>query len=94
MLRTVKNQPKLDLMRCANEIVNEDGSLFEKGKPSRQPINGLNTIDGDLDVNGATRQAQLRERSELDAKFAELEELIRQTRSALGTKNTPIKRVK
>jgi hypothetical protein len=69
-----------------NQIINDDGSLFEIAKPARQPINGLNTIAGDLDGVGATLRARQDDKKELDAKFAELQELIRQTRHDMEQK--------
>ncbi|MGD8399847.1 MAG: hypothetical protein PVH64_02760 [Bacillota bacterium] len=63
-----------------NEIINDDGSLLTMGRPAERPINGLNSIDGDLDVNEATLKARLDAKKELDIKFAELQELICQVR--------------
>ena len=78
----------------SKEIINDDGSLFGIAKSARPPINGLNTIAGDLDVVGATTKAQLADKKELDAKFVELKELIWQTRHEMGQRNGIIKRVK
>jgi hypothetical protein len=59
--------------------------------PVRRGINGLNTIAGDLNTVAATRTARLKEQAELEAKFAELEELIRATRKEIEQKNNVIK---
>jgi hypothetical protein len=95
MLRSsAKKTLNLIEVTYSNEIINDDGSLFGIAQSLRQPINGLNTIAGDLDVAGATTKAQLADKKELDAKFAELKELIRQTRHEMGQKNGIIKRIK
>lgn len=51
---------------------------------SSSAITGLNSIAGDLEVQEATLKVRLKERKELDAKLAELVELIRQARLEVG----------
>jgi hypothetical protein len=81
---TVKREPKLPSLPDFYPIINDDGSLLQKAKPVRQPINGLDSIVGDLDATEATVQGRLQEKKELDAKLVELETLIRQTRPVIG----------
>jgi hypothetical protein len=63
----------------------------QTANPVRRGINGLNTIAGDLDAAAATSAARLKEQHELDAKFAELKELIRKTRQEIEQKSNVIK---
>jgi hypothetical protein len=93
MLRSfVKKESNLAKIPYSHEIINDDGSLFEITKPAGRPINGLDTIAGDLDAAGATIKARLDDKKELDAKFAELKELIRQTRHEMEQKTGVIKK--
>jgi hypothetical protein len=81
MLRTaVKKVSNMGKKSYCNEIINDDGSLLTIAQPALRPINGLNSIDGDLDANEATLKARLDAKKELDIKFAELQKLICQAR--------------
>ena len=60
------------------------GRATSPRREETMPITGLNTIAGDLDSQEATIRARNTERSELDAKLKELEEMIKQVRQEVG----------